>query len=68
MYKEFEEEFKEQFSFSCKLLEGSILTYMVTHMYSDYGAMVIYNKADITITCACRKYESMGMHTHVKLQ
>jgi hypothetical protein len=70
MYKEFEEELKEQFSFSCKLLqtEGSILTYMVTHMYSDYGAMVIFNKTYITITCACRKYESMGMYTHFKLQ
>jgi zinc finger SWIM domain-containing protein 3 len=64
MYEEFEDEFNEQFSFSCKLLhmEGSILTYTVTHMYSDYGAIVVFNKADITITCACRKYESIGMH------
>ena len=37
MYLEFEEEFKEHFSFSCKLLytDGSILTYMVTHMQSN---------------------------------
>ena len=36
MYKELEAEFKEQFSFSCNLLQtkGSILTYMVTHMHS----------------------------------
>jgi zinc finger SWIM domain-containing protein 3 len=65
MYKEFEEEFKEQFSFSCKLLssEGSSLTYTVTHMYSNYGATVVFNKADMTIACACRKYESIGMYT-----
>ena len=64
MYKEFEEEFKEQLLFSCKLLhtDGSILTYMVTHMYSNYGATVVFNKEDITITCACRKYESIGMY------
>jgi hypothetical protein len=61
MYKEFEEEFNKQFSFSCKLLqtEGSILTYTVTHMHSDYGATVVFNKANSTITCACRKYESI---------
>jgi len=36
MYKEFEEEFKEQFLFSCKLLDtnGSILTYTVTHTHT----------------------------------
>jgi len=70
MYKELEEEFKEQFSFSCNLLQtkGSILTYMVTHMHSDYGAIVTFNKADVSITCVCRKYESIGMCTHFKLQ
>ena len=70
MYKEFEEEFKEQFLFSCKLLDtnGSILTYTVTHMYSDYGATVVFNKEDITIKCACRKYESIGMHPQSQLQ
>ena len=54
MYKEFEEEFKEQLLFSCKLLHtnGSILTYMVTHMHSNYGATDVFNKEDITITCA----------------
>ncbi|KAJ1278028.1 hypothetical protein BS78_04G048800 [Paspalum vaginatum] len=53
IYKEFEEEFKEQFSHSCKLLktEGSISTFMVTHI------------ADMTITCSCRMYESIGMYT-----
>jgi len=54
MYKEFEEEFKEQLLFFCKLLHtnGSILTYMVTHMHSNYGATDVFNKEDITITCA----------------
>ena len=70
MYSEFEEEFKEQFSFSCKILqnERSIFTYTVSHMHSDYGAIVVFNKADMTITCACRKYESIGMCTYFKLQ
>jgi hypothetical protein len=64
MYVEFEEEFKSQFSFSCKLLqtEGVNLTYVVTHMYSNHGATVVFNAADLTITCCCRKFESIGMY------
>ncbi|WVZ77842.1 hypothetical protein U9M48_025657 [Paspalum notatum var. saurae] len=63
MYKDFEEEFKNQFLYSCKLLktDGSISTFMVTHMYSDYGATVVLDTADMTITCSCRMYESIGL-------
>jgi len=70
MYSEFEEEFKLHFSFSCKLLQtdGSVLTYMVTHMHSVHGATVIFNAADMDITCSCRKFESIGMYRHFKLQ
>ncbi|WVZ82159.1 hypothetical protein U9M48_029452 [Paspalum notatum var. saurae] len=32
---------------------------MVTHMYSDYGATVLF--ATTTIMCSCRKYESIGI-------
>ncbi|KAJ1261310.1 hypothetical protein BS78_09G019200, partial [Paspalum vaginatum] len=61
MYKEFKEEFKNQFSYSCKLLktEGSISTFMVTHMYSDYGATIAFDTTDMNIKCSCRKYESI---------
>jgi hypothetical protein len=54
MYTEFEEEFKCQFSYSCKLLqtEGSISTFMVTHMHSNCGAIVAFNIEDNTITCS----------------
>jgi hypothetical protein len=70
IYKEFEEEFKMQLSYSCTLLrtEGSISTFMVTHMYSHYGATVKFNTADMTIACSCRKYESIGMYTYFNLQ
>ena len=70
MYSEFEEEFTGQFSMSCKLLqtEGSVLTYMVTHMNSEYGTKVIFNTADTTITCCCRKYESIGMYALFNFQ
>jgi zinc finger SWIM domain-containing protein 3 len=69
MYTEFEEEFKYQFSYSCKLLQtdGSILTFMVTHMHSNCGATVVFNIADKTITRSCRKFESIGMRTCLKL-
>jgi hypothetical protein len=70
MYSEFEEEFKRQFSYSCKLLQndGSISTFMVTHMQSDRGGIVIFNTAKMTITCSCRKYKSIGTYTYLKLQ
>ncbi|WVZ62367.1 hypothetical protein U9M48_012125 [Paspalum notatum var. saurae] len=63
MCVEFEEEFKRQLSYSGKLLhtEGSISTFVVTHMQSNYGATVVFNSADTTITCSCRKYESIGI-------
>ncbi|EEC81876.1 hypothetical protein OsI_25675 [Oryza sativa Indica Group] len=63
MYSEFEEEFTKQFSLSCKLLqtEGSILTFMVMPMESDQEATIVYNTADMTITCSCRTYESIGI-------
>jgi hypothetical protein len=55
MYSEFEEEFKEQFSFAWKLLQtdGSISTYEVTHMHSNRGATVQFSTVDMTITCSC---------------
>jgi hypothetical protein len=61
MCTEFEEEFKKQFTFSCKLvqIEGSISTFMVTHMDSNYGATIVFNIRDMTITCSCRKFESI---------
>ncbi|WVZ98947.1 LOW QUALITY PROTEIN: hypothetical protein U9M48_044317, partial [Paspalum notatum var. saurae] len=58
MYKEFEEELKSNFHIHN---EGSISTFMVTHMYSDYGATIVFDNADMTITCSCRMYESIGL-------
>jgi zinc finger SWIM domain-containing protein 3 len=42
---EFEKEFKDQFLLIGQLLqtEGSILTYMVTHMQSSHGATIVFN-------------------------
>jgi zinc finger SWIM domain-containing protein 3 len=70
MYKEFEEEFKSQFSFTCKLVqaEGSISTFMVTHRDSNVGATVVLNTTDKTITYSCRKFESIGMYTVFELK
>jgi hypothetical protein len=65
MYSEFEAEFKDQLLFSGTVLktEGSISTYMVTHMQSDYGHTITFNDENMTITCSCRKFESIGMYT-----
>jgi hypothetical protein len=45
MYKEFKEEFKMHFSYSCQLFQtdGSISKFMVPHMQSNYGATIIFN-------------------------
>ena len=66
MYSEFEEEFKEQFSFSWKLvqIDGSILTYEVAHMHSNRGATVQFSTVDMTVTCSCQKFECIGMYVH----
>jgi hypothetical protein len=64
MYSKFRAEFKDQFLLSGQLLkvEGSIFTYMVTHMQSDQGATVVFNIENMTITCSCRKYECIGVY------
>lgn len=63
IFLEFETEFKDQFLLTGPLLhdEGSILTYMVTQMQSSLGASVLFNTADMTIGCLCRKFESIGI-------
>jgi hypothetical protein len=68
IYSEFEVEFKDQFLFSGTMLktEGSISTYMVTHMQSDHGATIAFNVENMAITCSCRKYESIGMYTYLE--
>ena len=66
MYSEFEEEFKEQFSFSWKLvqIDGSILTYEVAHMHSNRGATVQFSTVDMTVTYFCRKLECVCTHIY----
>jgi zinc finger SWIM domain-containing protein 3 len=64
LYSDFEEQFKEQFSFSCKLFqsEGVISTYKVTPTKFQDEAIIFFNSEDMTITCSCRKYECIGMY------
>ena len=64
IYSEFEEEFKQQFFVSCKLLqsEGTITTYTMIPMKFQDEATVVFNSKDMTITCSCKKYECTGMY------
>ncbi|XP_066319597.1 protein FAR1-RELATED SEQUENCE 9-like [Miscanthus floridulus] len=63
IYSEFEEEFKQQFFVSCKLLQskGTIMTYTVIPMKFQDEATVVFNSKDMTITCSCKKYECTGL-------
>ena len=62
LYSDFEEQFKEQFSISCKLSlsEETIKTYQVMPMEFEDEAQVVFNSVDMSISCSCRKYESIG--------
>jgi hypothetical protein len=68
MYSEFEAEIKDQFLFSGTMLktERSISTYMVMHMQYDHGATITFNTENKTITCYCKKYESIGTYTYLE--
>ena len=68
LYSDFEEQFKEQFSFSCKLFqsEGSINTYKVMPTKYQDEAIIIFNSEDMTVTCSCKKYECIGMYRPLK--
>jgi hypothetical protein len=70
MYAKFEVEFRKQHEYSCKLsqTEGSISTFIVTHMHSDYGAIIVFNIADMATTCSGRMFESIGMYTNFKIE
>jgi hypothetical protein len=39
---------------------------MVMHMQYDRGATVTFNSKNMTITCSCRKYESIGTYTYLE--
>jgi hypothetical protein len=64
LYLEFEEQFREQFSFTCQLLEseGPIRTYKVIPSRFQDEATIVFNSEVLTITCSCRKYECIGMY------
>jgi hypothetical protein len=63
IYLDFEKQFKEHFSFSCKLFqtEGTIMVYKVLPMALQHEAMVVFNSEYMSITCSCRMFESIGM-------
>jgi hypothetical protein len=63
VYSEFEEQFREQISFTCQLLQsvGAISTYKVTPTRFQDEAIIVFNSEDMTITCSCRKYECIGI-------
>jgi zinc finger SWIM domain-containing protein 3 len=64
LYSEFEEQFREQFSFTCQLLEseGPIRTYKVMPSRFQDEPTIVFNSEVLTITCSCMKYECIGMY------
>ena len=65
MYSEFEEEFKNQFTLSCQLLQaaGTTSTFFVKYMESDRGATIVFNSEDRTIICFFYIFKCIGMYT-----
>jgi hypothetical protein len=64
LYLEFEEQFREQFYFTCQLLEfeGPIKTYKVMPSRFQDEATIVFNSEVMTITCSCWKYECIGVY------
>ncbi|KAL6888293.1 hypothetical protein ACP4OV_009319 [Aristida adscensionis] len=63
VHADFEEEFKKLFTLSCSLLSqyGTISTYKLIPLNSEEAAYAVFNSADITVSCSCKKYECTGM-------
>jgi hypothetical protein len=58
---------KEGIELNRRPIRGALLSVDVTHIQSDQGATVLFNIENMTITCSCRKYESVGMYKNSEL-
>ncbi|XP_020267102.1 protein FAR1-RELATED SEQUENCE 5-like isoform X2 [Asparagus officinalis] len=63
IYKEFEDEFKGQLSCLCEPLgsDGSTLTFKISLVDKQYYGLVEFNPSSYTVTCSCKKFESVGV-------
>ncbi|XP_072993531.1 protein FAR1-RELATED SEQUENCE 5-like isoform X1 [Typha latifolia] len=63
MYNEFEDEFKSQLSCLCEPvgMNGTIYTFKVSLPEKRCYAFVEFNQSNLSVTCSCRKFETMGI-------
>ncbi|KAJ6801885.1 protein FAR1-RELATED SEQUENCE 5-like isoform X1 [Iris pallida] len=63
IYKDFEDEFKGQLSCLCEpvALDGSTLTFKVMLPEKGCYGLVEFNPTNYTVTCSCKKFESIGI-------
>ncbi|CAL9071935.1 unnamed protein product [Musa textilis] len=63
MYNEFEDEFKSQLSCLCEPIgiDGTVYTFKVALPGKHSFGIVELKPSNLTVSCSCRKFESMGI-------
>lgn len=63
MYREFEDEYKSQLACLCEHLgvDGRIYTFRVSVPQKRSYGIVEYDPSDVSVTCSCKKFETMGI-------
>lgn len=63
IYKDFEDEYKRQLACFCEPVsfDGTVYIFRVSLPQKHCYGIVEFNAADVTVTCSCKKFESMGI-------
>ncbi|WOK95142.1 protein FAR1-RELATED SEQUENCE 5-like [Canna indica] len=63
VYADFEQEYKNQLTCLCEPVgvDGMQVTFRVYTPQKQCSGLVQFNSSDTTVTCSCRKFESMGI-------
>lgn len=63
IYKDFEEEYKSQLACLCEPvgIEGNIYTFRVSIPQKRSLGLVEFDSSNVSVTCSCKKFESMGI-------
>ncbi|XP_020254947.1 protein FAR1-RELATED SEQUENCE 5-like [Asparagus officinalis] len=63
MYKEFEDEYRNQLACICEpvSMSGTVCTFKVSSPQKRSYGLVEYDPSNISVTCSCKKFEMMGI-------
>lgn len=63
IYKDFEEEYKSQLACLCEPvgIDGNVYTFRVSIPQKRSFGLVEFDSSNVSVTCSCKKFESMGI-------